>query len=100
MIERKQGVKVLILVVGRGNRINEFSENRNKCMVSLKGQPLLKHTFLRMAEATLSELVVMFGYKAIEIINHFGIRYEQAEVCHSEGSKGPCACHRARERCF
>ncbi|MBW2602839.1 MAG: NTP transferase domain-containing protein [Deltaproteobacteria bacterium] len=73
-------MKVLILVVGRGNRINEFSENRNKCMVSLKGRPLLEYALLRMAEAALSELVVMFGYKAIEIINHFGIRYGNKRI--------------------
>jgi NDP-sugar pyrophosphorylase family protein len=44
-------------------------------MVFLKGRPLLEHTLLRMAEAALPELVVIFGYKYIEIINHFGIRY-------------------------
>ena len=49
-------------------------------MVSLKGRPILEHTLLRMAEAALSELVVMFGYKAIEIIKHFGARYGNKRI--------------------
>jgi NDP-sugar pyrophosphorylase family protein len=50
VIERRQSVKALILVIGRGNCINEFSKNRNKCMVFLKGQPLLEHALSRVAE--------------------------------------------------
>lgn len=73
-------MKALILAGGRGNRINEFSENRNKCMVPLKGRPLLEHAFLRLAAEDLSDLVVVVGYKATEIINHFGIRYRDKQI--------------------
>jgi len=73
-------MKALILAGGRGNRINEFSENRNKCMAPLKGRPLLEHVFLRLAAEDLSELVVVVGYKATEIINHFGIRYRDRRI--------------------
>jgi len=73
-------VKALILAGGRGNRINEFSENRNKCMARLQGRPLLEHVLFRMAAEDLSELVVVVGYKATEIINHFGTRYRDRRI--------------------
>ena len=73
-------MKALILAGGRGNRINEFSENQNKCMARLCGRPLLEHVLSRMADEDLSELVVVVGYKATEIINHFGIRYQDKRI--------------------
>ena len=73
-------MKALILAGGRRNRINEFSENQNKCMARLCGRPLLEHVLSRMADEDLSELVVVVGYKATEIINHFGIRYQDKRI--------------------
>ena len=73
-------MKALILAGGRGNRINEFSENRNKCMVRLQGRPLMEYVLFRMAVEDLSELLVVVGYKATDIINHFGIRYQGKRI--------------------
>ena len=65
-------MKALILAGGRGNRINEFSENQNKCMMPFRGKPLIQHTLERIAETDLSEIIIVVGYKAEDIINHYG----------------------------
>jgi dTDP-glucose pyrophosphorylase len=68
-------MKALILAGGRGNRINEFSETQNKCMISFRGKPLIEHILQQIAVLDISEIVIVVGYKAEDIINHFGISY-------------------------
>lgn len=69
-------MKALILAGGRGNRINEFSENQNKCMIPFRGKPLIEHVLEKAAELTVSEIVIIVGYKAEDIINHYGISFK------------------------
>jgi len=73
-------MKGLILAGGRGNRINEFSENRNKCMMPFRGKPLIQHALERMVAAEVSEIVIVVGYKAEEIINHYGIAFQDKRI--------------------
>lgn len=68
-------MKALILAGGRGNRINEFSENQNKCMIPFRGKPLIEQVLEKGAELSVSEIVIVVGYKAEEIINHYGISF-------------------------
>ena len=73
-------MKALILAGGRGNRINEFSENQNKCMMPFRGKPLIQHTLERIAETDLSEIIIVVGYKAEDIINHYGISFRDKRI--------------------
>ena len=73
-------MKALILAGGRGNRINEFSEDQNKCMMPFRGKPLIQHTLERIAETDLSEIIIVVGYKAEDIINHYGIWYKDKRI--------------------
>ena len=73
-------MKALILAGGRGNRINEFSEDQNKCMMPFRGKPLIQHTLERIAETDLSEIIIVVGYKAEDIINHYGISFKNKRV--------------------
>jgi len=73
-------MKGLILAGGRGNRINEFSENQNKCMMPFRGKPLIEHALERMAETEILEIVIVVGYKAEDIINHYGISFRDRRI--------------------
>ena len=73
-------MKSLILAAGRGNRINEFSENRNKCMMPFRGKPLIQYALERMAATLVSEIVVVVGYKAEDIINYYGIAFQDKRI--------------------
>ena len=61
-------MKALILAGGRGNRINEFSETQNKCMISFRGKPLIEHILQQIAVLDISEIIIVVGYKAEDII--------------------------------
>ncbi|MCG6553169.1 MAG: nucleotidyltransferase family protein [Candidatus Magnetominusculus sp. LBB02] len=73
-------MKALVLAGGRGNRINELSSERNKCMINLGGIPVLEYSLRRAAEAGVEEIVIVVGYRAEEIINTFGNRYMDKPV--------------------
>ena len=73
-------MKALVLAGGRGNRINEFSEDQNKCMMPFRGKPLIQHALERIAETDLSEIIIVVGYKAEDIINHYGISFQKKRV--------------------
>jgi len=73
-------MKALILAAGRGNRINEFSENQNKCMIPFSGKPMIEHTLKRASATGLNEIIVVVGYKAEDIINHYGIFFEGRRI--------------------
>lgn len=73
-------IKALILAGGRGNRINEFSDNRNKCMIPMRGRPLLEHSLSQAEALDVTEIVIVVGYRAEEIINHYGIAFGSKRV--------------------
>ncbi|MBF0486976.1 MAG: nucleotidyltransferase family protein [Nitrospirae bacterium] len=73
-------MKALILAGGRGNRINELSSVRNKCMINIDGRHVLEHVLERAASTEIEEIVLVVGYKAEEIINAFGTKYKDTPV--------------------
>jgi dTDP-glucose pyrophosphorylase len=73
-------VKALILAAGRGSRLQGRTDAHNKCMLPLLGKPLIQYSFENAARAGASEVVVVVGYRAEEIINRFGIEFEGVRV--------------------
>ena len=73
-------MKALILAGGRGNRINEFSENQNKCMIEFRKKPLIEHLLAQAAGIDFSEIIIVVGYKAEDIINHYGISFKNKRI--------------------
>lgn len=69
-------MKALILAGGRGKRLGEISENQNKCMLKIAGRPLIEYSFDCAVKADVSEIIVVVGYKAEEIINMYGNAYK------------------------
>ena len=73
-------MKALILAAGRGRRLGERSVERNKCMLPLAGKPLVQYSLENAARAGASEIVIVVGYHAEEIINEYGVRFEDVRV--------------------
>lgn len=70
----------LILAGGRGNRLNEISANRNKCMVEVNGKPVIEYSLENAANMDVDEIVIVVGYKAEEIINAYGTTYKNKRL--------------------
>jgi UDP-N-acetylglucosamine diphosphorylase / glucose-1-phosphate thymidylyltransferase / UDP-N-acetylgalactosamine diphosphorylase / glucosamine-1-phosphate N-acetyltransferase / galactosamine-1-phosphate N-acetyltransferase len=65
----------LVLAAGRGKRVGEPGSIRNKCMLEVGGRPLLDYTLDRVIQAELDEIVLVVGYRAEDVINHYGTTY-------------------------
>jgi len=60
----------LIPAAGLGNRMNDFTKDRPKCLLEVNGQPLLQMQIEALEQAGFEELVIVTGYKA-EMIETF-----------------------------
>jgi len=68
-------MKALILAGGRGERLGAVSDDQNKCMLKIRDKPLIEYSLDCAIYAEISEIIIVVGYKAEEIINTYGNRY-------------------------
>jgi len=69
-------VKALILAAGRGSRLGDQTDEQTKCMLPMFGRPLIQYSLENAVTAGVSQMVVVVGYRAEQIINRFGIEFE------------------------
>ena len=69
-------MKALVLAGGSGKRLGADVLAHNKCMLRLFGKPLIQYSFENACAAEVSEIVVVVGHAAEEIINTFGNSFE------------------------
>jgi dTDP-glucose pyrophosphorylase len=69
-------VKALVLAAGRGSRLREQTEAQTKCMLPMFGKPLIQYSLENAVRAGVSEVVIVVGYHAEQIINRFGIEFD------------------------
>lgn len=69
-------MNVLILAGGRGTRLGVISDNQNKCMLNIKGRPLIEYSLDCVTSTDISEIIIVVGHKAEKIINAYGNRYK------------------------
>ena len=73
-------MKALILAGGRGKRMEQHSAERNKCMLDYGGKPLIQHSLDHCVRIQPEEIVIVVGYLAEQIINHYGNSYEGLRI--------------------
>lgn len=73
-------MKALILAGGRGKRLDEFSRLHNKCMIPINGRPVIEYSLDCVARTDISEIVIVVGYRAEEIINYLGISCQNKKI--------------------
>ncbi len=73
-------MKALILAAGRGSRLRERTDEQTKCMMPMFGKPLIQYSLENAVRAGASEVIVVVGYRAEQIINRFGIEFEGVRV--------------------
>lgn len=73
-------MKVLILAGGRGKRLNSISENANKCMVPVNDVPIIEYSLRCIADTEITEIIIVVGYRAEDIINTYGNSYHRKTI--------------------
>ncbi|MCK4781638.1 nucleotidyltransferase family protein [Candidatus Parcubacteria bacterium] len=73
-------MKVLILAGGRGSRFNKITESQNKCMLKVGGKPLIEYSLDIAGNLEISEIVIVVGHKAEQIMNAYGDQYSNKPI--------------------
>lgn len=73
-------MKALILAGGRGSRLQELTDNRNKCMYEFRGLPLIEYSLGYAVSAGVKEIIIVVSYRAESIINAIGTNYKGLPV--------------------
>jgi len=73
-------MKALILAGGRGKRLEAHSAERNKCMMAFAGKPLIEWSLENCVRISPDEIVIVVGYLAEQIINHYGNAYQGIRI--------------------
>lgn len=73
-------MKALVLAGGRGRRLEARSAERNKCMLEFAGRPLIEYSLDHCASIAPDEIVIVVGYLAEQIINHYGNAYRGIRI--------------------
>lgn len=57
-------MKILILAAGKGTRLEELTRNKPKCLVELRGKPIINYQLDIFKNLQLFDIVLIAGYKS------------------------------------
>ena len=81
-------MKALILAGGRGKRLENWTENKNKSMMELWGKHILEYNLDHAVEAGVNEIVLVVCYKKQDVMKAFGKQYKGVKITYvDEGFK-------------
>jgi len=70
----------VILAAGRGIRLKPITDEIPKCMVGIKGVPLLEILMQKLANSGIGDFNLVVGYKKEIIEEHFGNEFEGIKI--------------------
>ena len=74
-------MKALILAGGRGKRMEGVSQEINKCMLKIKGKPLIEYSLsCAAASEKIEDIVIVVGYRAEDIISRYPDSYKGKNI--------------------
>ena len=83
--------RAILLAASRGAALGKLTEDRPKCMIEVRGQPLLSRLIGTMREAGVREITVVRGYKK-ETINFPSIATVDNDLYMTTGEATSLAC--------
>ncbi|MFC7057317.1 bifunctional sugar-1-phosphate nucleotidylyltransferase/acetyltransferase [Halovenus salina] len=73
-------MQTVILAAGQGTRMRPLTESIAKPMLPVAGRPLVSHTADAAVDAGASELIIVVGYEAEDVREHFGSEHRGVPV--------------------
>lgn len=70
----------VVPAAGKGTRLRPLTETKPKGLVDVGGRPLLTHVFETLRDSGVDELVVVVGYRAGAIVEHFGDTFQDVPI--------------------
>jgi NDP-sugar pyrophosphorylase family protein len=72
-------MQAVILTAGRGKRMKNLTENKNKNMIKVNGKPILKYK-LDSLPKEIDEIIFVIGYQGDQIKKQFGDKYKGRKI--------------------
>jgi glucose-1-phosphate thymidylyltransferase len=76
-------MQAVVLAAGKGTRLRPLTDDKPKVLVEVNGTPLIEDVFENLIDAGATELVVVVGYKAEQIIDRYGDEYEGVPITYA-----------------
>ncbi|WP_200531408.1 UTP--glucose-1-phosphate uridylyltransferase AglF [Halorubrum sp. LN27] len=76
-------MQAVVLAAGKGTRLRPLTDEKPKVLVEVNGTPLIQDVFDNLIDAGATELVVVVGYKAEQIIDRYGDEYEGVPITYT-----------------
>ena len=68
-------MRALILAGGRGSRLGDATNAKNKAMLEFEGRPLIEFSLESAVSVGVNQIVILIGYLGEQIINRYGNSY-------------------------
>jgi len=75
--------EAIILAGGKGTRLRSVIDNTPKPMAKVNGVPFLEILLNQLIDNKMDRVILSVGYMADAIINYFGLKYKNLEICYS-----------------
>jgi len=76
-------MQAVVLAAGKGTRLRPLTDDRPKVLVEVNGTPLIEDVFDNLIGAGATELVVVVGYKAEQVIDRYGDEYRDTPITYA-----------------
>ncbi len=86
-----EGVRAVLIAASRGADLGELTEDRPKCMIEVRGQPLLRRLVATLNDGGVRDITVVRGYKK-DKINLPSIRTVDNDLFANTGEAASLAC--------
>ena len=76
-------MQAVVLAAGQGTRLRPLTDEKPKGLVEVDGRPILTHCFEKLAALDAEELLVVVGYRADDIIEHYGEEFRGIPITYT-----------------
>lgn len=77
--------QAVILCGGLGTRLRPYTDSAPKPMVEVNGRPFLDYLFDQLIDNGISEVLLLTGYRAKQISEHYGSEFKKLSISYSQG---------------
>ncbi|MGQ3330208.1 UTP--glucose-1-phosphate uridylyltransferase AglF [Halorubrum sp. FL23] len=76
-------MQAVVLAAGKGTRLRPLTDDKPKVLVEVNGTPLIEDVFDNLIDSGATELIVVVGYKAEQIIDRYGDEYREVAITYT-----------------
>jgi len=76
-------MQAVVLAAGKGTRLQPLTDDKPKVLVEVNGTPLIEDVFDNLIHAGATELIVVVGYRAEQIIDRYGDEYRDVPITYA-----------------